>query len=75
MIRVWLTRDPETDRVSMQLREFSDGDFPPGKRGRGWPIRVGEIDADIWPLLLSGELPPDEQDSIHEDTWNEASTP
>lgn len=69
MIPVWLAMDPETGRVLLQPREFADGDFPRGLRGRDWPTRTGELDQKTWDQLLAGELTPPEQDDLHRDLW------
>ncbi len=72
MIRVWLALDPETRRVTMQDREFGEGDFPLGLRGLGWPIRLAEISEDEWDAILAGDLTGDAVDRIHRAAWTEA---
>lgn len=71
-MHVWLAMDPETDRVVMQDREFDDGNFPRGRRGRDWARREADIDEDQWARLLAGQLPPDEQDQLHQETWTKS---
>lgn len=69
-IKVWLTLDPESLRVTMQNREFQDGDFPRGIRGVGWPIREGKIEAEVYERVMTGNLPSEENDKIHRDLWS-----
>ncbi len=69
MIHVWLALDPDTLRVTMQDREFSDGDFPRGLRGVDWPQREGEIPEETYAAILSGDLPGKEVDAIHRTLW------
>lgn len=71
-MKIWMALDPETLRVTMQPTEFSDGDFPRGLRGQGWPIREGSVDPDSWGTLLAGSLSPAEQDRLHRETWNDS---
>lgn len=71
MMHVWLAQDPETERITAQDREWSDGDFPPGPRGRGWPRREADIDENVWAALMLGEIPPSEQDELHQTWWNQ----
>lgn len=70
---VWLAKDPETDRVTAQAREFGDGDFPRGARGRDWPIRQTAVPAKAWRALLSADLSPSEQDDAHRQWWTQAA--
>ena len=71
MIHVWLALDPETLRVTMQDREFSDGDFPSGLRGLDWPIREADIPEEIWQGILSNSLTGDEINAAHRNAWTE----
>lgn len=70
-VHVWMALDPETSRVAMQTREFSDGDLPRGTRGLGWAIREGHISEDTWQKLLAGLLSASEQDDLHRTLWGE----
>lgn len=70
-MKVWLALDPETLRVTMQDREFGDSDFPRGLRGQGWATREGEIDEEVYKEILSGNMPPEENDKIHRELWSE----
>jgi hypothetical protein len=69
MINVWMSLDPETERVSLQEHEPDDGSFPRGRRGRSWPIRRGVILESDWRRLLAAEMSPEEQDQFHLDAW------
>lgn len=69
-MRVFLALDPETFRVTMQDREFGDGDLPRGLRGSGWSFREGEISEFDWDLVLAGMLDEDELDDLHRRTWS-----
>ncbi|MBP2323345.1 hypothetical protein JOF56_003730 [Kibdelosporangium banguiense] len=71
MIHVWMSLDPETRRVTLQTREFGDGDLPRGLRGQGWPIRQAHIDETTWDALLAGELTAVQQDDLHRTLWTE----
>lgn len=71
MIHVWLAYDPETCRITMQDREFSDGSLPRGLRGLGWAFREGDIDADVYAAIMANELSGDEVDDIHRTLWTE----
>lgn len=75
MTHVWMALDPETLRVLIQPQDFSEGDFPLGLRGTGWPTREGEIDDEIWQSILRAEIPPVEQDQIHRDLWSQYGEP
>lgn len=70
-MRVWMAMDPETSRITMQDREFGDGDFPRGLRGLSWPIRQGEIPANVWADIMAGVLTGPEIDEIHRACWTE----
>jgi len=69
MLHVWRALDPETLRVTMQDREFSDADFPRGLRGLDWPVREGEVEEEAWQGILSGTLSGDEVNAIHRSAW------
>ncbi len=69
-MRVYLSLDPETLRVTMQDREFSDGDLPRGLRGTGWSFREGEVEDSDFDLVLAGMLDDDELDELHRNTWS-----
>ena len=71
-VHLWLSRDPQTDRVTAETREWSDGSFPAGARGRGWALRETDADEDTWAAMLAGELSPSEQDTVHQQWWNQA---
>lgn len=70
-MRVWMALDPETRRVTMQDREFGDGDLPPGLRGLDWPKRQADIDEEAWQGILAGTLTGDEVNQIHRSAWTE----
>ncbi len=70
-MRVWMALDPETERVTMQDREFGDGDFPRGLRGQGWPTREGDISEEDWEGILSGSFDWERVNDIHRSTWSE----
>lgn len=69
---IWLALDPRTLRVTAQDREFSDGDFPPGRRGLGWSIRSLEVPAQTWTKLMRATYSPSAQDDLHRRWWVEA---
>lgn len=71
-MKLWLSLDPETFRVSAQEEEFLDGSFPKGLRGTGWKTAQTEVDKEIWTKMLRGELSVDEQDECHRKWWSEA---
>lgn len=71
-MRVFLALDPETLRVTMQDREFGDGDLPRGLRGHGWSFREGEVSDFDWDLVLAGMLDNDELDELHRRIWTES---
>lgn len=64
--------DPETLRVLLQLREFSDGDFPPGRRGLGWSVRQGEVSEAELVRVLDGSISADANDNFHREAWSHA---
>jgi len=64
-----MAMDPETRRITMQDREFAEGDFPLGLRGLDWPIRMGEISDEDWAKMLAGTLSNDEVNVLHRATW------
>lgn len=72
MAKVYMAMDPETRRVLVQTREFSDGDFPRGVRGAGWPRRVGDVQKRLLDKLLAGKLTSEAQDALHRDWWDRA---
>ena len=71
-MHVWLALDPETLRVTMQDREFSDGCLPRGLRGVGWSFREAEIDPDVYAAIGANELSGPEVDAVHRDLWTAA---
>lgn len=71
-MRVWMTMDPENNRVTLQDRPFTRADFPPGLRGDGWPQREGEITDERWADLMAGTPTYDEVDAIHRECWTES---
>lgn len=76
-MKIWLTLDPETHRVSVQNRPFEVYDFPPGRRGRGpdgkgWEIRQHKTDAKLYADLLRASVEQDEQDRLHRQWWTDA---
>lgn len=71
MIHIWMAMDTETCRVLAQDRDWSDGDFPPGPRGAGWPRREHDVDDEVWADLVSGRLTGEEQDTMHRAWWDE----
>lgn len=73
LVHVWLALDPEERRVMVHPREWSDGDFPRGKRGVGWPRRELDVDAALLEALLRAECTPEEQDRIHRQWWDDAA--
>lgn len=75
MIPAWLSMDPHTLRITVMTKEPSDGDFPLGARGRGWPIRQTKIDEAVLGKLLAAQYTPAEQDEIHIQWWNDALGP
>lgn len=72
---VWMTRDPETERIALLDSEPGDGNFPRGLRGRGWETRKGEVTETEWDDLMAARLTPDEQTALHHKAWSEGSTP
>ena len=74
MLHAWLALDPETCRVTMQTREFGDGDFPRGPRGAGWPRRETDIRAADLTAILRAEISPAEVDELHRAWWDQART-
>lgn len=72
MQHIWLAMDTETCRVLAQSHEWSDGDFPPGPRGAGWPRRELDVDQQVWDDLLVARMSGKEQDVVHRAWWDEA---
>ncbi len=70
-MRVWMAMDPENSRITMQDREFGDGDFPPGLRGLDWPLREGTVADHDWANIMAGVLTGDEVNAIHRNCWTE----
>lgn len=70
---VWMTFDPETERIALLDSEPGDGNFPRGKRGRGWEVRQSVMDEGVWADLMASRLAPDEQDDLHQRLWMEAA--
>jgi len=70
-MRVWMAMDPESRRVMVQAREFSDGDFPPGLRGLGWPTRQADVDAKVYDKILAATLSDDTVDYYHRKWWDD----
>jgi hypothetical protein len=68
-IQVWLSLDPETERIAIQEREFDDGSFPRGRRGKSWPQRKGHVRESEWRRLLAGGMSLEEQDAFHLAAW------
>jgi hypothetical protein len=67
-----MTLDPETHRITIQAREFGDGDFPRGARGRNWTIRVGDIDDAQWAAALAAGPDAPNVDLLHREAWDAA---
>lgn len=67
-----MTFDPETERIALLDAEPGDDNFPRGKRGRGWQVRRGELDEQVWDDLMACRLTPDEQDLVHQEAWAKA---
>lgn len=74
-VHLWLAQDPETGRVSAQPREWSDGDFPRGARGLGWPRREIDVPVQTWSKMLRATWTPDQQDRLHQQWWGQAGEP
>ena len=72
---IWMTCDPETERIAFRDREPDDGSFPPGPRGRGWEIRRAELDEAVWDDLMAARISPADQDALHQAKWAEGVTP
>lgn len=71
-MRIYLALDPETQRVTAQLNPFNRVDFPPGLRGKDWPLRECDIPEQTWTKMLRAEYAPDEQDRLHRSWWDQA---
>lgn len=72
---VWMACDPETRRVLVQDRPFGEGDFPPGKRGAGWPQREGDVNKGLFTKVVRGTTDaPGQPDSdrLHREWWDAA---
>lgn len=69
-IHVYMAMDLETKRVLMQTEEFSEGSFPRGQRGAGWPVRQGDAPREAWERILNGKMPDEENDRLHRAIWN-----
>jgi hypothetical protein len=74
MTHIFLALDPETRRVSVQSHPWSDGDFPPGLRGAGWPRRQLDIPTEDLERILAGGVPDDEIDALHRSWWDAAGS-
>lgn len=71
-MKVWLIRDPDSGRIAMQDRGFSDTDHPRGM-GAKWQRRVGIVKDETWQALLRGELSALDQDDLHHGAWGKAT--
>lgn len=73
-MHIWMALDPETFRISVQDREFVDGDLPAGLRGLRWPKRETDVDDAEYNRLLQGTpvMPGAEMDEVHVRWWDEA---
>jgi len=71
-MHVFMALDPETFRVTMQDREFSDGSLPRGLRGLGWSFRETEIPDEVYEAVLEGSLTGREVDEFHRSAWSTA---
>lgn len=72
-MKIWLLKDPETTRISLQAHEPDETSFPPGPRGLDWERREGEIKEETWTALLAREIPGDEQTALHRKLWEESA--
>ena len=71
---IYLTQDPQTERIGAQGMPFArDRDFPPGLTGDDWECRLLEVPDWTWDVLLSGGMPPAEQDRLHREWWSDAN--
>lgn len=79
-IHIFLAGDPlpvpdeggAQQRVLAQTTPIGRDDLPPGPRGEGWVLRELEVPSRQWVRMLSGALPPEEQDELHREWWAHA---
>lgn len=71
---IWLACDPETTRVLVQTHDFGEADFPPGRRGAGWPMRELDVPTDQLETILTGKMSGREMDRLHRAWWDEAGS-
>ena len=74
MTHLWLAQDPETGRITAQKREFGDGDFPRGARGRGWPRRDLDVPTEELTKVLNAAYAGEVVDEVHERWWEAAAS-
>ncbi len=72
-MHLWMTRDPETRRVMSQPRAFEKYDFPPGKRGQGWPIHETDVEQADWDSIMEATITPDEAAALQLSWWEAAA--
>ena len=70
-MKVWLAQDPNTGRIQMQLEPFLREHLPAGRAGEGWTTREGEVDEEMWSLLLQGRLDRSGMHSMAVEAWGE----
>jgi len=69
-MRVWLAKDPETERITASETEFDEGNLPRGRRGQGWEIRVADnVHSGDWDDVMAARVKGDVVDALHRLWW------